>query len=54
MDINIIIVIIIFSLSFGFLVYLVLWSRKNIEDIAELNLESFREIVRELRNDKEN
>ena len=53
MDINIIIGIIILSLSFGFLVYLVLWSRKIIEEIAELKVESFREIISELQNGRE-
>ncbi len=52
MDLNILIGIIIVFLAYGFLVYLILCSRKTIETIADLKLISLRDIIKELRHDK--
>ncbi|MBC8180295.1 hypothetical protein H8E88_04140 [candidate division KSB1 bacterium] len=50
MDLNILIGIIIVFLAYIFLLYLVLWSRKTIEHISDLKVNSLRDIIRELRH----
>ena len=52
MDLNFLIGIIIVVLAYGFLLYLVLRSRRTIESIAELKLISLRDIIKELRHGK--
>ena len=52
MDANIILGIIILCLAYGFILYLIIWSRKTIEMIEKGNLSSLREILEELRHGK--
>ena len=52
MDINIVIGLIIFCLAYGLILYLLKWSRRTIEMISNRGLNSFREILEELRHGK--
>lgn len=52
MDLNILAGIIIVLFAYGFLLYLVLRSRKTIENISDLKVNSLRDIIRELRHGK--
>ena len=52
MDANIVLGIIVFGLAYGFILYLVIWSRRIIELINNRNLNTLREIFEELRNGK--
>jgi len=54
MDINLVLGLIIMVLAFGFMVYLMLYSRKNIDTIAEKKLTNVRQIMREMRHDRSN
>ena len=45
MNFNIVLGIIIVCMAYGFLVYLILWSRKTIEIISDNKLNSLREII---------
>ena len=49
MDINIILGIIILCFAYGFLVYLVLWSRRTIDVIDKNHRGSLREIKEDLK-----
>jgi len=50
MGTNMIIGIILMGLAYGFVVYLVLWSRRTINFIAARKLNSAREILEELHH----
>jgi len=52
MNFNIIAGIIILCLAYGFLVYLINYSRKTIDFIDKRKLNSLREIVEDLHNGK--
>ncbi|UCE06406.1 MAG: hypothetical protein JSW07_23040 [bacterium] len=50
MDANLMFGIIIFCLGYGFIVYLIIWSRKTIDKIFRRRLGSLREILEALRH----
>jgi len=52
MDANLLLGIIVFCLAYGFIIYLIVWSRKTIERISRLNLGSLRQILETLRHGK--
>ena len=50
MDLNAVIGAAVIAAGIGFMTYLVLWSRKTIQKIAEKDLNSAREIIGDFRN----
>lgn len=52
MDFDIFLGIIITFIAYGFILYLILWSRKTIDTIAEKKLGTLREIMEDLRHGK--
>ena len=50
MNLNMIIGCVIIAVGIGFMTYLVVWSRKTIQKIAEKDLNSAREIIGDFRN----
>jgi len=50
MDANSILGVVIFCISYGFIVYLIVWSRRTIDKISRRNLGSLREILEFLRH----
>ena len=50
MDVNGIVGWIIIAIALIFITYLVIWSRKTIERIADKKFRSIREIVKDLQN----
>ena len=52
MELNAVIGAVVIAGGIGFMTFLVLWSRKTIQKIADKHLHSAREIMEELRNDK--
>ena len=50
MDVDIIMGLLIISLALIFITYIVFWSRRTIDLIADKKLRSVREIIKELHN----
>ncbi len=50
MDINLIVGLFVIVLAYGFTFYLILYSRRNINTIDKKNLNSVKEIIRELKH----
>jgi len=50
MDANIFLGVVVLCLSYAFIIYLIVWSRRTIEKISKRNFESLREILEDLRH----